>query len=200
MGAVLALLLTVAVVAQQAATPQTLVYSLNVTGQGGRIGPAAQSMSTTLSIAIASSDADGTRHAALKMSKATKPVTISPAGAIAFSPTAVGVLLNAQLRQFNAFAEECAKRMPLVPGMTWHAATPIGSTPMDTIYAVKSGDRKAGRGVMLITIRDASTGGSELKAEGYYDPLDGLVVSMHYEFHTPNNPESEVFDIGLVNS
>ncbi|MBV8636827.1 MAG: hypothetical protein JO322_02010 [Candidatus Eremiobacteraeota bacterium] len=227
-GALIALLLTSAVAAQQQPAAQTIVYSATMNGQGGRMGSGGQTIAFTLNVAIKSVDPDGTRHATIAMQaqgmpgvdKAPEDATMTPAGAIlpkdtavgkphanmteaesyALAATGIGAMLSMQLRPFNSFAETCAKQKALVAGMSWHADSQIGNAPVDTIYTVKGTEQKAGHNATLVTLQDASSGGAELKGQGYYDPVAHLVVAIHYELHSPNSPESEVFDIGLVNS
>ncbi len=205
----------------QSPPPTTFVYKMTMGA-----GPGSGSMDYTMDVAIKSTNADGSRAAALTLHAAKMPpvdkktfdATITPFGVISVASTgemptghfnpfsaaqakqeaqaAQGPMLQMMVDPLNTFAGGLSKAPSFKNGATWQAQS--GAAMTIITYTVTGHEQRNGRDTAIITMKSAPNGAS-VTGQGNYDPAGRLVVAVHCEIRqTADSKEAQVLDVAMI--
>jgi len=208
--------------AQERKAGDRLSYTIHMTGQGGQMGTGGPGTNGKLTLTLDRVETDGSAHATAALDAPGMPgagtafeVTISRVGEIlpkadpgalkphmgmskaeqkAMAGQAAAMMLQMNMRAFNAFASACASRGALHVGESWHAAMD-GS---EVNYVVTGREQRLGRDAFAVRMTGAAGAPMAVTGQGYYDPASHLVVSVHAETKMADAPETQIIDVALT--
>lgn len=218
-AAVVLVLMSGAVNAQERKIGDLLTYDFESSGQGARMG-AGKGTGMTLVLAVDRINPDGSAHANGSFQVAGMPkgmvppidTTISPSGAIvtkqipnvhphygwstqeqlavASNQMVLGLQNQLAMVNFNAFADGCARRT-LHIGDSWESPSERFAG-MNLRYKVTGREQHLGHDAFAVSMQSAD---NSMTGQGYYDPAAHLVVAVHSEM--TNAKEAAIFDVAL---
>jgi hypothetical protein len=208
--------------AQERKAGDRLAYTIHMTGQGGKMGTGGPGTNGKLTLTLDRIEADGSAHATAALDTPGMPgagsafeVMISRAGEIlpkadpgalkphmfmskaeqqAMAGQAAAMMLQMNLRPFNAFAAACASRGALHVGESWHAPT----DGADMKYTVTGREQRLGREAFAVRMTSAAGAQLAVTGQGYYDPEAHLVVSVRTETKMGDGPEAQIVEVAFA--